>query len=571
METSSLGGHYFITGTIGGGKGLAAVYRIKLYLSKKRRIATNLDLFFEHILTPTTKSMSRCYRLPDHPDIKDYIAIGMGGRSASNKGFCLLDEVANSMNSRDWQDKTRKENNAFLRQIRKKRWDVGLIAQDKASTDLQLQKAITSHFVRCRDVGTIPIPVLSFFTRILTFGFWSIKFPSGHSCAVYHGDTENEKFRIKPNWRFSGKDIYPCYNTEQEFLPKPITKDGLFDVSFSLELMNYKEVENEETGSKEWGKKTRLYRKSESYLIECIEYNSIDELKGDEYRLPVYLSAQVGVSSYLPPSYFYRAPKRVKKSIKSFLIIFTFFLVVSVSLVGAYYFKSKLETVENTFLTQIDNIKVKQIKVVKKQVSKIDDLQNAINLIHLQIGESDNPPSVDVLKGSKVTAKNADFKKPVVVVDCNSDYLKNINIVSSIKTGNNNYIYGLSDGSMSNELLHDYKLVKTSISFLKVKNKKTKCMYMLRFSKPKIKQQTKERINEPKRELQNALADVPTKSLSDTSNPSYMPLTAKMPHSASENTKKLINTDIFTSTTTNINKQFAPPTVPTQSGRLVGD
>ena len=104
---------YFLTGTLGAGKTLAAVYRISETLNKGLKVATNLDLNLEHLLNE--KSKTSYTRLPDQPTILDLESIGKGSDKVDEKtyGLLVLDELGTWLNSRNWNDKSR-ENSRFL-------------------------------------------------------------------------------------------------------------------------------------------------------------------------------------------------------------------------------------------------------------------------------------------------------------------------------------------------------------------------------------------------------------------------------------------------------------------------
>ncbi len=78
-------------------------------------------------------------RVPDKPSVFDLNAIGLGNplicvvlKMNPRNGLLLLDECGTWFNSRDWNDKGRKELIDWI--IRRKRgWDIGFIVQDLIS------------------------------------------------------------------------------------------------------------------------------------------------------------------------------------------------------------------------------------------------------------------------------------------------------------------------------------------------------------------------------------------------------------------------------------------------------
>ena len=60
---------YAITGKLGSGKGKAGIQRLREYMRAGKRVATNCDVFLEHL--DTDRSRSVVQRVPDKPTATD--------------------------------------------------------------------------------------------------------------------------------------------------------------------------------------------------------------------------------------------------------------------------------------------------------------------------------------------------------------------------------------------------------------------------------------------------------------------------------------------------------------------
>lgn len=205
-----------VTGKLGSGKNLMAVHRIQKYLNQNRRIATNLDLNLENLITPYAKN-SCVYRLPDVPDLASFKAIGLGydGKMVGDEknGLVVLDECARWLNSRSWNDKSRKELIDYFVHLRKLRWDMVLIIQDIEALDKQFRDLYCEHIVYCSRSDRYAIPFIGPILKL----FWGEKVPLPriHIGNVYYvvGHKENHV----ENWVLRGNSLYEAYDTEQSF------------------------------------------------------------------------------------------------------------------------------------------------------------------------------------------------------------------------------------------------------------------------------------------------------------------------------------------------------------------
>jgi hypothetical protein len=177
-----------LTGKRGTGKSLNAVKIIQQYLQQGRVVATNLDLFVEHLLSPTSRTI--CYRLPDVPvsEVLNHPLFPHGNPNPideSRNGLLVLDECAGFLNSRDWKDRDRTALIAFLAQSRKFGWDLILIAQGPSMIDKQIRTELCDMHGVCRETSKIGIPFITAFMRS-TFGV-KVMLPKMHVVSYYYG------------------------------------------------------------------------------------------------------------------------------------------------------------------------------------------------------------------------------------------------------------------------------------------------------------------------------------------------------------------------------------------------
>ncbi|EEZ3328896.1 hypothetical protein D1O90_005074, partial [Escherichia coli] len=196
---------YFVTGRLGGGKTLAAVDKIREYLTAGRRVATNLDLNLEHLMPSGSRAVVT--RVPDKPRIEDLIALGKGcddGKHTESKfGLLVLDECLTWLNSRTWNDKSRLAVLDWFLHARKMRWDIIFIMQNVDACDAQLRDSLCEHFVQCRRLDRLRL-------------FKVIKLPRIHHANVYYGTNSTTGMYVE-RWVYRGTDLFEAYDTEQVF------------------------------------------------------------------------------------------------------------------------------------------------------------------------------------------------------------------------------------------------------------------------------------------------------------------------------------------------------------------
>jgi hypothetical protein len=208
-----MAGVYLVTGKLGNGKSLVSVGRIKDALLQHRRIATNLNINLKAMFGKQAKNI-QMLRIPDKPSIQDLNAIGKGyeGKYDENKfGLLVLDECGTWFNSRNWQDKTRKDVNDWFLHARKLGWEVYILIQDISILDSQAREAIAEMLVSCRRLDNLRVPLIGGLFKLLT-GI-NLTLPRIHRAKVTYADG-----LLCDVWVYRGNDLFACYDTRQLFL-----------------------------------------------------------------------------------------------------------------------------------------------------------------------------------------------------------------------------------------------------------------------------------------------------------------------------------------------------------------
>lgn len=237
---------YAVVGFKGSGKGLQAVSKIQDAVNQNRRVATNLDIYTEYLVSNPENS-TPIIRLPDYPRFEDFEAIGYGYEKADNEkideskfGIIVLDEISIWMNSRNWNDKSRLASVSWLRQARKFRWHVYYLAQSVDSVDNQTRE-LFEHVVECKRTDRAYIPLVGRLLNVFNEN-WG-KLPRVHKGIVTYKGVKS----VVDAWILQGpllKSIYKSYDTEQVFLPDDmITESGkVVDMRASYSILPAKYI-----------------------------------------------------------------------------------------------------------------------------------------------------------------------------------------------------------------------------------------------------------------------------------------------------------------------------------------
>lgn len=205
---------YIVTGKLGNGKTLVTVGRIRDAIRAGCKIATNLDIDLVAMFGKQGRNIN-LMRIPDKPNIDDLNAIGKGYDGVEydeNKfGILVLDECGTWFNSRNWQDKTRKDVNDWFLHARKLGWHVYIIIQDISMLDSQARDAIGELLVTCKRLDKLRVPFIAPIFKIFT-GI-NLTMPRIHRAKVTYADG-----LISDVWVYRGNDLFRCYDTRQSFI-----------------------------------------------------------------------------------------------------------------------------------------------------------------------------------------------------------------------------------------------------------------------------------------------------------------------------------------------------------------
>jgi len=200
---------YVVQGKLGTGKSKYCVGKIQDALREGRRVATNLDLFMEHLCPPTDRQV--VMRVPDKPTAVDLDAIGHGNPDSYDEdrnGVLVLDELASWLNSRQFQSAERAGLIDWLVHARKKGWDVYLIVQNVDMIDKQVRVGLAEYLVKCIRADKIRIPIIGGMLgkrgRLPRFHIANV------SMADVPGVVVDRDF-------FRGDELHDAYDTRQVF------------------------------------------------------------------------------------------------------------------------------------------------------------------------------------------------------------------------------------------------------------------------------------------------------------------------------------------------------------------
>jgi hypothetical protein len=218
----------FVTGKLGSGKTLCAVGHALEYLERGATVATNVDFYPENFRNKKNRSV-RIIRLPDHPSADDLRALGVGNPTLvqdssgnyrpgpdydpTKNSLLLLDELAQFVNARKWQDKGRLDLISYLVLLRKMGWDAIFIVQDIGMIDSQIREALASETGYCRDMSKFNLPLVGKVWGILTGK--PLKMPRVHRVVFRDGHSETG-IKTDAAW-YVGSHLYDLYNTAQTY------------------------------------------------------------------------------------------------------------------------------------------------------------------------------------------------------------------------------------------------------------------------------------------------------------------------------------------------------------------
>lgn len=198
-----------VTGKLGGGKTLWAMYKAAQYIGQGRQVVSNIDIDPTPICKPWRDQRTvRVSRIPYRPSRADFDAIGRGNDSKdeSKNGLIILDECGAILNSRNYKDKGRDELIEWFLHARHLGWDVMFIVQSLTLIDKQIREALIEYRVMCKRLDRINWPFL---------GWLGIRIPMPrvHFALVKYGLEANAATAERDFFR--GSHLYAMYNTHQ--------------------------------------------------------------------------------------------------------------------------------------------------------------------------------------------------------------------------------------------------------------------------------------------------------------------------------------------------------------------
>jgi len=205
-----------LAGKRGSGKSLGALSMIARYLESGRTVATNLNVFVEHLVP--AYCATRFYRIPDHPSADDLKNLDLGNPEPTNEknnGLLVLDEAATFLNSREWNGNGRQDVISWLVQSRKYGWDLLLIAQHGNLIDKQIRDALIEIQGTVRRLDKMQVPLVSPLYKYFTNK--PLHFPKIHFVALRYGFAVDAP--VADRWFWRGGELYQGYDTLQKISP----------------------------------------------------------------------------------------------------------------------------------------------------------------------------------------------------------------------------------------------------------------------------------------------------------------------------------------------------------------
>ncbi|MCO6539416.1 MAG: hypothetical protein J6569_04685 [Gilliamella sp.] len=163
---------YIVTGALGAGKGLFCDMIATQAYRAGRRVASNYPINTYLMDKNSQKSITV---IPPKFTYDDLMALGRGcdENDLSQLGVLILDELAISLNSRNFKDNGRQKLLEYFIQSRKYGWDIYMQAQDAFMIDKQVVDAMTEFTVKLSRLDSLRVPFLSSFLELIspkTFG-----------------------------------------------------------------------------------------------------------------------------------------------------------------------------------------------------------------------------------------------------------------------------------------------------------------------------------------------------------------------------------------------------------------
>jgi len=206
---------FAVTGKKRSGKGLFCAGLISDALRAGKPVATNMDIFLEHMLPAHHRGT--IIRLPDCPTKEDLDAIGKGNEIVDDdsNGIIILDEASKFFNARAWGDKARQPLLDWLIHSGKLGWDVYYQMQGLEQVDKQLRTTQVEYHISVKRTDRWPIPVI---TPLFGMIGVNVRFPRMHIGIIKQG-CERDSMIVDRKF-YKAKSLYRAYDTRQVFLDR---------------------------------------------------------------------------------------------------------------------------------------------------------------------------------------------------------------------------------------------------------------------------------------------------------------------------------------------------------------
>lgn len=158
---------YIVTGALGAGKGLFCDMIATQAYRAGRRVASNYPINTYLMDKNSQKSITV---IPPKFTYDDLMVLGRGcdENDLSQLGVLILDELAISLNSRNFKDNGRQKLLEYFIQSRKYGWDIYMQAQDAFMIDKQVVDAMTEFTVKLSRLDSLRVPFLSSFLELIS-------------------------------------------------------------------------------------------------------------------------------------------------------------------------------------------------------------------------------------------------------------------------------------------------------------------------------------------------------------------------------------------------------------------
>lgn len=206
---------FAVTGKKGSGKGLFCAGLIRDALRAGRKVATNMDIYPEKMVSPFNKCT--LIRLPDTPTVADMNAIGIGNDVVDDdlNGIIILDETSKFFNARQWGDKERQPLLDWLIHSRKLGWDVYYQMQGLEQIDKQLRATQIEFHIPVKCTKHWRLPGITWLFGLVGL---NVRFPKMH-LGIYRQGCDRDSMITDKKW-YRAKEIYNAYDTRQVFLDR---------------------------------------------------------------------------------------------------------------------------------------------------------------------------------------------------------------------------------------------------------------------------------------------------------------------------------------------------------------